>query len=266
MDGISPRRSLARALCAVAALAVVVGGAAGAAHGERNQKGNLIIRLGGEISPLKLPRDHLAPVAIHLEGGLQTTDGTLLPRVTRIELGLPAQGVLSTRGLPVCPSRQLRDAKPPEALAACRGALVGHGRLRALVRVPNQEPFEIDARLLAFNGRVDGGRAVILHGYAANPPTVVLLPFLMRQGSGRFGLSLVAKLSQALGPWPRLASFEMTLSRRYTYRGRTRSYLSASCPLPKRQTAGFISFAHAAMAIAGGRQIGVAITRGCRAR
>jgi hypothetical protein len=266
MDGITPRRGLARALCAVAALVVVVGGAAGAAHGERNQKGNLIIRLGGGLSPLKLPRDRLAPVAVHLEGGLETADGALLPRVTRIELGLPAKGALSTRGLPICRPRQLRDAKPPEALAACRGALVGHGRLKAQVRVPNQDPFEIDARLLAFNGRVGGGRAVLLHGYAADPPTVVVLPFLLRQGSGRFGLSLVAKLPPALGPWPRLASFEMTLSRRYTYRGRSRSYLSASCPIPKRNTAGFFSFAHASMTLTGGRQIGVAITRGCRAR
>ena len=245
---------------------MIVGGATGVAHGERNQEGNLIIRLDGGLSPLKLPRDRPAPVAVHLEGGLKTDGGTLLPRVTRIELGLPAKGVVSTRGLPVCPQRRLRDAKPPEALAACRGALVGRGRLKAQVRVPNQEPFEIDARLLAFNGRFDGGRAVLLHGYAADPPTVVVLPFQLRQGSGRFGLALVAKLPPALGPWPRLATFEMTLSRRYVYRGRARSYLSASCPIPKRQTAGFFSFAHADMTLAGGRQIGVGITRGCRAR
>ncbi|HEX3041699.1 MAG TPA: hypothetical protein VHP56_06380 [Solirubrobacterales bacterium] len=254
-----------RAICVVAALAMVIGGA-GAAHGERTQKGNLILRLDGGLSPLRLPRHHPAPVTVHLEAGLHTDDGSLLPRVTRIELGLPAKGVVSTRGLPVCPPRRLRDAKPPEALAACRGALVGRGRLKALVRVPKQDPFEIETRLLAFNGRVDGGRGVILHAYAADPPTVVVLPFQLRQGSGRFGLALVVKLSPALGPWPRLESFEMTLARRYAYRGRARSYLSASCPIPERQTAGFFSLAHAGMTLAGGRQIGTAITRGCRAR
>jgi hypothetical protein len=266
MGAISPRRwSLLRLLCAIGVLAVVVGGAAGAAHGERSQKGNLILWLRGGLSPRKLPREHPAPVAVRLEGGLQTDDGALLPRVTRIELDLPAKGVVSTRGLPICPQRRLRDAKPPEALAACRGALVGRGLLKAQVRVPSQDPFEIDARLLAFNGRVDGGRAVLLHAYAADPPTVAVLPFQLQRRSGRYGLALVAKLPPALGPWPRLATFEMTLSRRYVYRGRARSYLSASCPIPERNTAGFF-FVQANMTLAGRSQIGKEITRSCRAR
>ena len=46
----------------------------------------------------------------------------------------------------------------------------------------------------------------------------------------------------------------MTLSRRYSYRGRARSYLSASCPIPPRFTAGFFSFAKASFTLAGGRQ------------
>jgi hypothetical protein len=241
-------------------------GSVGIARGERAQEGNLIVSLDGGISPLALPRDRPAPVAIHLEGGLDADRGNLLPRVTEIELGLPAQGVLSTRGLPVCPPRLLRDAKRPEALAACAGALVGRGRLTAQVRVPNQAPFQIHARLLAFNGRLDGTRAVILHGYSADPPTVVVLPFRLRPGQGRFGLSLVAKLPPALGPWPRLASFEMTLSRRYRYRGRARSYLSASCPIPERLQAGFFSFAKASFTLAGGRRTSIGIARGCRAR
>jgi hypothetical protein len=248
------------------ALALLGGLAAGLARGERTQKGDLIVSLDGGLTPLKLPRDRLAPVAVHLEGGLQSTDGKLLPRVTRIELGLPAQGVVSTRGLPTCSQRQLRNARPPEALAACRTALVGHGLLEAQVKVPQQAPFTIHTRLLAFNGRVGGRRAVLLHAYAANPPTVAVLPVLLRRGSGRFGLTLVADLSRALGPWPRFADFDLTLSRRYSFRGRRRSYLSASCPIPRRLTAGFFSFARADLTLVGGREIGTSIARGCRGR
>jgi hypothetical protein len=251
---------------ALAALALAGGLAAGLAQGERSQRGDLIVSLDGGLAPLKLPRERTAPVAVRLEGGLQTADGSLLPRVTRIELGLPAQGVVDTRGLPTCSQRRLRNTKPPEALAACRPALIGRGRLRADVAVPNQAPFEIDAQLLAFNGRVGGRRAVILHGFSSQPPTVVVLPFLLRPGSGRFGLALVADLPPALGPWPRLAHFEITLSRRYAYRGRTHSYISASCPIPGRFTAGFFSFAKASFTLIGGRTIGTGIARGCRAR
>ena len=47
-------------------------------------------------------RGHTAPVSVRLAEGWKTTDGSLLPRVTRIELGLPGQGVIDTEGLPVC--------------------------------------------------------------------------------------------------------------------------------------------------------------------
>jgi hypothetical protein len=260
-----PSRPARRALWALAALALLGAFGVGLAHGERSQQGDLIVSLDGGLSPLKLPRDRPAPVAVRLEGGLQTADGSLLPRVTRIALGLPGQGVLSTRGLATCDQRRLRNAKPPEALAACRPALVGHGRLEAQVVVPNQAPFTIRARLLAFNGRVGRHRAIFLHAFSS-PPTVSVLPFLIRPGSGRFGTALVGNLPAALGPWPHFAHFEITLSRRYEYRGRSRSYLNASCPIPPRFAAGFFSFARADLTLAGGRTIGTGIARGCRAR
>lgn len=264
--GALPGGTATRTLGVFVALALLAGLAAGLADGERAQQGNLIVSLDGNFSPLKLPREQAAPVAVHLEGGLQTADGSLLPRVTRVELGLPGQGILSTQGLPTCSQQRLRNAKSAEALAACRPALVGHGRLQAEVLVPNQSPFAIDARLLAFNGRVKGHRAVILHAFASSPPTVVVLPFLVKRGSGRFGTALVANLPPTLGPWPHFAHFEITLSRRYSYRGRSRGYLSASCPIPRRLTAGFFSFARASFTLADGRQIGTAVARSCRAR
>jgi len=247
-------------------LALLAGCTATVARGERAQKGNLIVSLDGELAPLALPRDRPSPISVHLEGGLQTSDGEALPRVARIELGLPSQGVISTRGLPTCPPRLLRDAKPPEALAACRDALVGQGTLRAQVALPNQGPFPARVGVLAFNARIDGRRAVLLHAYTANPPTVSILPLQLHRGSGRFGLSLVGNLSAALGPWPRLRRFDLTLFRRYSYRGRPRSYLSASCPIPKSLTAGFFSLAKLTFQLADGRRIGTGIARSCRAR
>ena len=202
-----PAGVLAGALALLAGLVALVGLGAGTARGERTQYGNLIVSLDGRLSPLRLPRDHPAPISVRLDGGLHTADGALLPRVTEIELGLPGQAVISTRGLPVCPRQRLRDATSADALAACGGALVGSGSLEADVLVPNQPPFKIHARLLAFNGRVGGRRAVILHAFAARPPTVVVLPFVFRRGSGRFATALVADLPASLGPWPHFARF-----------------------------------------------------------
>jgi hypothetical protein len=94
----------------------------------------------------------------------------------------------------------------------------------------------------------------------------VVPPFLIQLRPGRFGTALVAHLPRTLGPWPRFARFEMHLSRRYRYRGRHLSYISPSCPIPQRSTAGFFSFAKATFTLAGGRRLSTGITRSCRAR
>jgi hypothetical protein len=250
----------------VALLALALLGAIGVAvaHGERRQEGNLIVTLDGGIAPLKLPRDRTAPVEVRLDGGLRTTDGGLLPRVTEIELGLPGQGVLTTHGLATCPLRSLRDTTSKQALATCGDALVGHGGIEADVLLPNQEPFSIHAQLLAFNGRVGGRQAVLMHAVAAEPPTVIVIPFVVSHRKGRFATVLVGALSPSLGPWPHFAHFQMTLGRRYSYRGKSFSYLSASCPIPPRLSAGFFSFAETSFTLADGSRIGTGITRGCR--
>lgn len=253
---------LAIAVLTMAALATAI---TGPARAERRQYGELVVFLKGGISPQRLPRGRPAPVAVHLSGGLGTADGSLLPRVTRIEIGLPAAGSLSTHGLPACTARRLRNAKPPKALAACRPSLVGRGSLEAKVVLPGQGPFTVHAGLLLFNARVDGRPAILLHAYATEPPIVVVLPFVLRHRRGTFANVLVADLPAALGPRPRLARFEMSLSRRYRYRGRSRSYLNASCSVPPAFTGGSFSLARSTYTLAGGQRPEVEIARGCRA-
>jgi hypothetical protein len=266
---VSARAASARLWVAVFALffaASVTAVLAGPARGERAQHGDLILSLDGGLSPLALPRDHPAPVSLRLSGGLQTTDESPIPRVTRVELGLPGQGVLDVRGLPICLPRQLRNTTPDGALRVCRSALVGHGKIDAEVRLPNQEPFRIDADLRAFNSRIDGAKAIILHAFSPDPPSVIVLPFVLRLHPGRFKTRLVANLPPSLGPWPHFTHFEVHLFRRYRYRGKERSYIRAACPIPKRFRAGFFSFAHASFLLDDGREIGTGIARSCRAR
>lgn len=262
LEGGLRNRAVWASILAVVILVLVI---AGLAQGERSQYGTVIVSLDGQLSPLTLPREHSAPVAISLKGRLQTADGSPLPRVTEVQLGLPQQGVLSTHGLPTCPRRELIATSSVAALRNCREALVGHGQLNLTVRLPHQKPFPVQTHLLAFNAHLGKRHAVFLHAFTPKPPFSVVLPFALRRGSGRFGLTLAAKLP-VVGKWARVAEFEMTLSRRYAYRGRRRSYLSASCPIPKRFTAGFFSLARVAYRLAGGRQVSTAIARSCRAR
>ncbi|HET9152951.1 MAG TPA: hypothetical protein VFN85_02405 [Solirubrobacterales bacterium] len=259
-----PVRIRAPAAALLIAAGIAIWFAAGAA-GERHQAGNLQVALRGHITPLELSRRLPSPVDLNLAAGLRTVDGSLLPRVKRVEVGLPTQGVVSTRGLPVCTVRRLRNATRGRALAVCRPALLGRGTVEAAVVIPGQGAFQIHAHLLAFNGPLeDGHRLLLLYAYARRPPTVVVLPFRFERHHGRLGLTIGADLPGSLGPWPHLARFKMRLGRSYRFHGRRQSFLSASCPIPPRFTAGFFSLAKVTYTLIDGRRISIAITRGCR--
>jgi hypothetical protein len=259
------RRSRRCAIVAAIVTLAAVLAAVGVAGGEEVQRGDLIVSLDGELSPLTLPRHEQAPVAVELSGRLRTTDGAPPPQVSRFELRLPRQARIDGRGLPSCPVPRLEYTTSAEAMAACGAALIGHGTLGADVKLPDQSPFPVVARVLAFNTRVGGGAGVVLHAFTGNPPTAIVVPFAIRKGGGRLGIRLVAHLTKALGPWPRITAFDIRLFRRFPRRGRSASYLSASCPIPKRLTAGFFSLAQLSLAFPGGGNIGVGIARGCRA-
>ena len=57
----------------------------------------------------------------------------------------------------------------------------------------------------------------------------------------------------------------ISVSRSFKEDGERRSYLSASCPVPKNFTAGFLSFARATYTFEGGHQITTESVRSCRA-
>lgn len=216
---------------AVALLAVVVVPAAA----EQAGTPEVVVSFDGKISPRRLPRHRPAPVSLELSGGVTGTEGNPPPQLQRIELAFGARGGLDTAGLPVCPRFRLRNATQRQALARCRGALVGRGRIDAEVPLNPADPIPAHAGVLVFNGISHGRPAAWLHAYTASPPVSFVLPFyLRRQSTGAYGVLMRSPVRRALGRWPRLRSFEITLGRRYGTSGELHSYLNARCPLPPR--------------------------------
>jgi hypothetical protein len=206
-------------------------------------------------------------VAVRLQAGIRTADRAPLPRVSAIRLELAWRGALDTRGLAVCPKARLPGTDSREALAACRSALVGRGRLYDRVFIPGEAPFGLHAHLLVFNGRTrQGHTAVWVHAYTASPPVSFVLPFHVRHQPGPFRTVLVSIVPRTVGPWPRFAHFQIAVGRRFSYRGRVHSYMSASCPVPPRFTEGFLSFARATFNLSEGHQVRAEAVRSCRAR
>lgn len=239
---------------------------AGVAGGERAQEGNLIVSLNGGVAPLALPRNQQAPVGVRLAGEIRTEDGSPLPQLDEVKIELAGPGRLSTRGLPKCPGARLRNASSRQAMYRCGEALVGRGSAEASIDIQGQNPFPIRGQILAFNGSARNRQpAIWLHIFSEDPPVSLALPFLIEPSYGSFKTSLVASLPRWTGPNPRLASFDLTLSRRYTFRGHDRSYASASCPVPQPFTAGFLTFARATYSFADERRLNVESVRSCRA-
>src|SRR3954454_24862707 len=106
-----------RALTALLAAAALLA-APSFAKAERIQQGNLLATFNADVSPLKLPRDHPAPVSLRLSGSLASTDGSALPPLSAMRFTLAGRGGIEARGLPACPAARLRNTREREALAA----------------------------------------------------------------------------------------------------------------------------------------------------
>jgi hypothetical protein len=258
----SIRRGVAGLSLLLLALGCLVVAPAGA---ERSGRDGVIVSLNGEISPNRLPRHGTAPVSLALHGGIVAEHGAPLPSLERIEVAFGARGGLDTAGLPVCPRARLRNATQRQAMARCGGALVGRGTIDAEILLNPAEPLAARAGVVAFNGRSHGHPAVWVHAYSASPPVSFVLPFQVKTvNDGAFGILLQAPVARALGRWPRLRSFDLTLGRRYTYRGKARSYLSAGCPLPPRFHISAFPLARATYRFSPRPSLSVTSLRSCR--
>jgi len=258
------RKGRLRVLAAsIAVLAILPFGEATA---ELIQVENLLITVNGGVVPKKLPRQGNAPVRIKVSGSIATTDGKLAPQLEQFELEVNRHGRLLDRGLPRCNIAELRDATTKQALRNCRDALVGHGFGAAEIALPDQAPFPAQGRLLAFNARLAGRRAVVGHVYGAEPvPVTTIVPFRIAKARSRpFGARIVAELPTVAADWGYVSEFRMTIGRRFRHAGKRRSYLNASCPAPRELSSALFDAVRATYRFEGGRTVQTTLQRQCK--
>ena len=121
--------------------------------------------------------------------------------------------------------------------------------------------------MYAFNGRVGGEPAILAHVYGTNPvPTSFTFPFELKPSKGTYGTVLRADLPQTTGDSGYITGLSMNLGRNYSFHGKRRSYLSASCPAPKGFNKAVFPLAHAGFFFKGGRKLGSTLVRSCGVR
>jgi len=239
----------------------------GASASVVEQRRGVRVSFDGKLTPHVLPRHGTAPVGIVVDAKISATDGEDPPQLRRITIAINRNGRFTSKGLPACRVDQIQPSTTDGALAACRRSLVGEGRFSANVKLPEQSPFPSAGKVLAFNGEVDGKPAILAHIYGTDPaPTSTVLPFLLRSGHGTYGTTLEASLPQATGSWGYVTGLRMSLRRRFSYRGHSRSFLSAGCPAPAGFPSAAFPLAKTSFAFAGSLTLDAVLTRTCRAR
>jgi hypothetical protein len=251
-----------------ATLALLLLFAAALAVAEPVQNGNLRVSVSGKLAPHTLPRTGTAPVAVTVGGQVSTTDETEPPQLQGMTIEINRHGRIESAGLPTCKANSIRTASNGRALATCGPALVGEGKFNGTITLPGSTPYPFEGKLLVFNGSEHGHPVLLAHIYSPHPfATSFVISFaISRKSKGTYGTVLTADLRKALGTKKNLTGIEMTLSRRYSYKGRRRSYVSAGCPAPKGFNSTLYPLARAGFSFADGRKLVSVLERTCGAK
>ncbi len=249
------------ALIAILALSVL-------ARAEIAQQGNLRVTVSGKLAPKKLPREGVAPISVSVGGQIATTDETLPPTLKKLRVELNRHGRLDYKGLPVCNYNRIQPGSSSHALAGCRSSLVGEGTFNADITLSGQDPYPTQGKLLVFNSTKGGKPVLYGHIYSPHPfATSFVIIFKVSQlAKGTYGVVLDAPLPKAMKSWGRLTGLEMTLDRRFNYKGQSHSYISSGCPAPKGTSLVAFPIARTSFAFAGGKQLSSVLQGSCRVR
>jgi hypothetical protein len=256
-----------RARAGALAAALLFFTAASLAEAISVQSGELRISVFAQMKPYELPRTETAPIAVSLAGRLQSVHGGVPPQLRAMRIEVNRHGLLQSRGLATCPLRRLAAAPSAKAREECPDALIGAGRFWAHIVLPDQGAYPTRGELLIFNGRRRGHPVLFAHIYTSNPfDSAFTITFSIRHiAEGRYGTELQASLPEALGSWGYVDRIKLNLKREYSYKGKRRSYFSASCPAPQGTTRTAFVLARATLAFAE-QSLTTTISKSCGVR
>ena len=258
-------RKLVLLTMAVGALTAVsvagIASAAGTSNGPVTvQSGNVKFTFNGGFSPKGLPKKRVAPITLAAEGKIQTLDGSHPPALQKVLLETDKNGLVQTRGYPTCTSGKLQATDTRAAEKACGKAIVGKGQTKIQIAFAEQNPINVNSKLLVINGGEKGGTTTLfIHAYITvpTPAAVVTTVKIKKHHHGRFGLLSTATIPKIAGGAGSVTSFNLKIGKKYRYKGKKVSVLSAKC------TDGKLA-AHATAVLSDGTKASAEIIRPCK--
>ena len=237
-------RNLIRSVAIIAAFASVAAGSA-LAKPQTFRVGNLLLTDNGGIVPTKLPKRKPAPVTASLRASISTVDGSHLPAAREVVIDVDKNIHVNAKGLPICKDGQLEARDTTAARRICGGAIVGTGSGLVEIAFPEQKPIMVSSPLTLFNGGVKGDETtVFVHAFITIPvPAAIVTAVKMTPThGGPYGTHMVAKIPVIAGGSGSVTKFNLSVHRKFTYKGRKESFLTASCPTGHYLTKGHVLF------------------------
>jgi hypothetical protein len=207
--------------------------------------GNLKLRFNGGFSPKTLSKTKLTPIALSAEGQISTLDGSHPPALKEFLLETDKNGAVNVKGYPTCKSSQLQAQDTAHAKAICKPALIGTGKTKVEILFEESRKVPVTSELLVFNGGVKGGVTTLyIHAYITLPvPAAIVTTVKIKKiHHGRYGMLSTATIPKIAGGAGSVTSFSLKINKKFTYKGKKVSVLSAKCPDGKLQAHGTAIF------------------------
>lgn len=193
--------------------------------------------LDSTITPKKLSKTTFSPGALNVKVTTSSTtaaNGVPSPAV-HVFLDFDKNVKLFTKGVPTCDPAKLQSTSTTVALQQCGKAKIGSGKASALLPV-GPVVYPVNQVVTAFNGVPKGGKPVIiLHTYGTTPlqTTLVLVGTVTNLNKEGYGPRLDLEVPLLANGAGALTSFQAKIEKKYAYKGKRVSYVSARCPTGK---------------------------------
>jgi hypothetical protein len=194
--------------------------------------------IDSSIKPKKLSKTKLTPATLSvttLTTSTTAANGVPSPAI-HATIDFDKNAALYTKGLPTCNPSQVQSKSTEEAERACGRAKIGSGHAIALLPV-GAAVYNVEQTVTAFNGTPKGGKpTVILHTYGTTPlqTSLVLVGTVSNYGKEGYGPRLDLEIPLIAGGTGALKEFQVTINKKWRYKGQQRSFIAAKCPNSKK--------------------------------
>ncbi|HEX3609182.1 MAG TPA: hypothetical protein VHU14_05860 [Solirubrobacterales bacterium] len=241
------RLTLTAAMAVAVAVTVVTAAAATTSPVLNGPDGNTQ-SIAVNITPQKLSKKAAEPVTLNVATATSTTNpkannGAPVPAVEAI-VDFPKGVTIFNKGYPTCDAGLLQNTSTEAALEACKKAKIGSGVGTADL-VVGEKIFPVTTAITAFNGVPAAGKPVILlHTYSQSPiqTTLVLVGTVTNLNKEGYGPRLDVVIPLIAGGQGAITSFQAKIFKTFSYKGKKRSYVSATCLSKKLKSRGQFVF------------------------